>query len=407
MLTEVALKSLTLPPGKPRLRVKDGGGLFIELVASGGKWWRFRYSFAGTEKMLSFGTYPTVSLRDARLRRDEARGVLARGADPSAERRAAKIAAVATAAGDSFETVTREWHAKQSPKWSEVHRKKVIYLFEKNIFPGLGKRRISEIDPPELLAVLRKIEDRDAVYTAKRMRGKCGEVFRYAIATGRAKRDSAADLRGAMGAVTETHRAAVLDPVGIGGILRVHEAYAKIGSPVVAAAMRILPYVFVRPGELRCALWKDVDLKTREWRFTASKTGMQMIVPLSSPVVETLKALHAKTGSSPYVFPSARSRKRPMCDNAISAAYARCELDGEQTAHGWRAIARTHLDETLQFRVDIIHAQLGHRVVSPNGRAYNRTTFLPERRQMMDAWAAWLDGLRESARGQKKSEPGQ
>jgi integrase len=398
MLNDLALKRLELPPGKPRVRIKDSRGLFVELRQGGGKWWRLRYSVGGKEKMLSLGTYPEVSLREAREKRDEARVQLARGVDPSEVRKAKRYAMAASTAGDTFEAVAREWYQKQLPKWSEVHKKKVIYLLEKNIFPALGKRPVGEITPPELLAVLRKMEARDVTYTANRMRAKCGEIFRYAIATGRIERDPAADLRGALGAAVEKHRPAVLDPERIGQLLLLPDMYRRFGSPAVVAAMRVLPYVFVRPGELYEAKWADVDIEGAEWRFTASKTGVQMIVPLSTQVIAVLRELQPVTGHAPYVFPNARSAKRPMSNMAIMAAYQRFEVNGEQTAHGWRATARTLLDETLHFRPDWIETQLGHAVRDPNGRAYNRTSFLTERRQMMQAWADYLDGLEKKAR---------
>lgn len=401
MLTELALKNLTLPAGKKRLRVKDSPGLFVELVESGGKWWRFRYAIGGRENLLSLGTYPEVSIKEARAKRDKARAMIADGIDPAADRRARKVAASCT--GDSFEAVTREWHARQAPKWAPIHAKTVLRQLEKNILPTLGARTVGEITAPELLAVLRRIEAREAIYTAHRMRRKCSEIFRFAIATGRAERDPAADLRGALGATVETHRAAELDPDRIGDLLLVPDVYATLGSPVVTAAMRVAPYLFVRPGELRHARWADIDLDAAEWRFTASKTGVQMVVPLAPPVVDVLRCLHPKTGDGPYVFPSARSAKRAMSDGAIMAGYARCGITGEHTSHGWRAVARTHLDETLHFRPDFIEAQLGHVVRDPNGRAYNRTTFLTERREMMLAWASWLDGLRAAALARRES----
>jgi integrase len=284
-----------------------------------------------------------------------------------------------------------------------------MQLLERDIFPTLGRRPIAEITPPELLAALRPIQEREALDTAHRARGTCGQIFRYAVATGRAPRDPAADLRGALPPVIGGHFAAALDPDAVGRLLVLADAYATTGSSIVAGAMRLAPLVFVRPGELRRLQWSDLDLAAAEWRLIVSKSKKtadrrELIVPLSTQAVAIIEGMRPETGDAPYVFPSFRSKLRPMSEGAILAAYRRCGVTGdEMTGHGWRAVARTFLDEKLKFRVDIIEAQLGHAVRDPNGRAYNRTTFLDERRAMMQAWADHLDGLRRRTLDQREA----
>ena len=262
-----------------------------------------------------------------------------------------------------------------------------------HVFPWLGSRGISEITPPEVLAVLRRVEGRGALESAHRVRTHLGMIFRFAISTGRAERDPTADLRGALPAAKPEHMAAVTDPVQLGGLLRAIDNYPE-GTPVVAAALKLAPMLFVRPGELRCAQWADIDLDKAEWRYTASKTGQPHIVPLARQAVAVLRDLHPLTCRGPYVFPSARTNARPMSDAAINAALRRLGVAKETASgHGFRATARTLLDEVLGFRPDWIEAQLAHAVRDPNGRAYNRTAFLKERQRMMQEWADYLDKL--------------
>ena len=380
---------------KPELKSKklfDERGLYIEISPAGGKWWRLKYRIAGIEKRLSLGVYPDVSLKEARDRRDEARKLLADGIDPSKNRKAIRAAAVDRAA-NSFEVVTREWFAKFSPEWAPNHSTRVIRLFERDIFPMVGGLPISEVTAPELLKVMRRIEARGALDTAHRARGNCSQVLRYAVATGRCLRDPSVDLRGALPTVKEEHFAATTDPAKLSGILRAMDGYE--GDLVVRCALRLAPLVFVRPGELRHAEWKDVDLKAAEWRYTVTKTDIPHIVPLSKQAVAILKELYPLTGEGRYVFPGARSAQRPMSDNAVLAAMRRMGIGKEEmTGHGFRAVARTILDEVLGFRPDFIEHQLAHAVRDPLGRAYNRTAHLPERRKMMQKWADYLDKLK-------------
>ncbi len=391
-LTDTAIRNAK-PAEKPR-RMFDGRGLYIEIAPSGGKWFRLKYRYGGKEKRLSLGIYPDVSLKEARNRRDEMRKLLADGIDPGQQRKAMK-ATKANQGRNSFEVVAREWFGKNEKVWSTAHSSKTIRRLERDIFPWLGDSPISEITPPELLKVLQKIENRGVVETAHRAMQNCGQVFRYAVATGRAERDPTNDLRGALSPVKQGHFAAITEPKEVGALLRILDGYE--GSPTVAAALKLAPLVFVRPGELRTALWADIDFENAEWRYTVSKTKSQHIVPLARQAIEILKDLHPITQYSEYVFAGGRSPKRPMSDNAILAAMRRMEIPKDQmSGHGFRAMARTILDEVLDFPIAIIEHQLAHAVKDVHGRAYNRTKHLPQRKEMMQAWADYLDDLRLS-----------
>lgn len=391
-LTDAAIRAAK-PADKTR-RLSDAGGLYLELSPAGGKWWRLKYRHGGKEKRLSLGTYPDTGLADARDKRDAARKLLAAGVDPGEQRKAEK-AAGAERAANSFEVVAREWIAKQSATWVPAHSSRIVLRLENDIFPWIGARPVAEISAPDILACLQRVEARGAVESAHRIRQNCGQVFRYAIATGRAQRDPAADLRGALAPVKQTHRAAITDPQGIGGLLRAMDAYR--GSFVTRCALRLAPLVFVRPGELRQAEWGEFDLDGGLWNIPAERMKMREphLVPLSTQAVDILREIHALTGQGRYVFPSARSPKRPMSNNAVLSAlrrmgYAKDEMSG----HGFRAMARTIMDEVLHVRPDYIEHQLAHAVRDPNGRAYNRTAHLPERRTMMQQWADYLDALK-------------
>lgn len=374
------------------VRLFDERGLYLEVAPAGGKWWRLKYRFAGKEKRVSLGVYPDVSLRDARDRRDQARKLLANGVDPSENRRATKSASIDRAA-NSLEVVTREWFAKFSSHWAKSHSDRMLRLFERDVFPWIGGRPISDVTSQELLAVIRRIETRGALETAHRARARCGQVFRYAVATGRCLRDPASDLRGALPPVKGEHFAATVEPAKLAGILRAMDAYQ--GEFPVQCALRLAPLVFVRPGELRMAKWKDMHLDAAEWRYDVTKTEVQHIVPLSQQALGILRELHPLTGGGLYVFPGSRTPRRPMSDNAILAAMRRMGIaKDEMTGHGFRAVARTLLDEVLGFPPHLIEHQLAHAVQDPLGRAYNRTAHLPERRKMMQAWSDYLDTLK-------------
>jgi len=373
----------------------DGSGLYLEVTPRGGKWWRLKYRFGGKEKRISLGVYPDVSLKDARERRDEARKLLANGIDPGENRKAAK-ASKAERAANSFETVAREWFAKHSGNWSPHHALRIMNRFERDIFPWLGGKPVADITAPQLLATIRRIEGRGALETAHRTLGSCGQVFRYAVATGRAERDPSTDLRGALPPVKGNHFASVTEPTKVAEVLRALDGYQ--GTLPVQCALRLAPLVFVRPGELRHAQWEDIDLEAAEWRYTVTKTDTKHIVPLATQAVDILRELQPLTGRGRYLFPSARSTKKPMSDNAILAAMRRMGIEKhEMTGHGFRAMARTILDEVLGVRPDLIEHQLAHAVRDPNGRAYNRTAHLPERKKMMQEWADYLDKLKAGA----------
>lgn len=401
-LTDTAIKNAkpgVNPKGEATTKpykIPDGGGMYLEVAPSGGKWWRLKYRFGGKEKRLSLGVYPDVGLKAARERREDARKLLADGIDPGENRKAAKAAGAARAA-NSFEVVAREWHGKFSPGWAATHSSKIIRRLEENIFPWLGARPIAEITAPELLSCIRRIEARGILETAHRTLQHCGQVFRYAVQTGRAERDPSGDLRGAIPPVRDKgHFAAVTDPKQVAELLRTLDGYQ--GTFVVSSALRLAPLVFVRPGELRKAEWADFDLNAAEWRYTVTKTKQDHIVPLSTQAVTILRELYALTGAGRYVFPGARSSDRAMCDNAILAAMRRMGIGkDEMSGHGFRAMARTVLDEVLGVRPDLIEHQLAHAVRDPLGRAYNRTTHLPERKKMMQQWADYLDKLKAGA----------
>ncbi len=382
-------------PAAKTVRMFDRDGLYLEVSPRGGKWWRLKYRYAGKEKRVSLGVYPEVNLKKARARTIDARQLLDAGVDPSENRRAAKAARIEGAA-NSFEVITREWIDQQMKSWVKGHGERILTRFERDIFPWIGARPIADLTAPELLTTVRRIEKRGALETAHRALGNCGQVFRYAIATGRAKRDPSFDLRGALPPVRPTHFAAITDPKRVGALLRAIDGYE--GSLTVRCALRLAPLVFVRPGELRHAEWTAMDLDAAEWRYTVTKTNTPHIVPLASQAVAILRELKPLTGRGRYVFSSARSSQRPMSDNAILAAMRRMGIaKDEMSGHGFRAMARTILDEVLSFRPDFIEHQLAHAVRDPNGRAYNRTAHLAERRKMMQAWSDYLDKLKSGA----------
>jgi integrase len=371
-------------------RLYDERGLYLEVSPKGGKWWRLKYRYNGKENRLSLGVYPDISLKVARDRRDDARKLLADGIDPSKHRKAQKVS---RGEGNSFEVVAREWFAKHSQNWTPDHGNRIMRRIERDIFPRIGSKSITDITPPELLSVIRCIENRGALETAHRALGNCGQVFRYAVATGRITKDPSDDLRGALPPSKGKHFASVTEPKQVAEILQAIDSYE--GSLTVRCALRLAPLVFVRPGELRKAEWADIDLDKAEWRYMVTKTDTQHIVPLSRQAVEILKELQPLTGTGRYVFPGARSKERPMSDNAILAAFRRMGIGKEEmSGHGFRAMARTILDEVLGVRPDFIEHQLAHAVRDPNGRAYNRTAHLPERRKMMQQWADYLDRLK-------------
>jgi len=394
-LTDTAIRNSK--PGDKPVKLADEKGLYLLIVPAGGKWWRLDYRFSGKRKTLSMGTYPEVSLKEARDKRDDARKQLAQGIDPGETRKAMKASQAADT--DTFEVVAREWHAKFSPTWTPEHGERIIRRFERDVFPWLGTRPVREINAADLLEILRRVEARGALDTAHRAHQNCGQVFRYAVATGRADRDPSGDLRGALPPVRDKHHASITDPKAIGELLRAIDDYR--GSFVTQCAMRLAPLVFVRPGELRSAEWAEFDFDKAEWRIPGEKMKMRdpHIVPLSKQAVAILLELQPLTGRGRYVFPSARTPNgdRCMSENAVLAALRRLGYTKEEmTGHGFRSTASTLLNEQGWHR-DAIERQLAHAERNAVRAAYNYAEHLPERRKMMQAWAGYLDGLKTGA----------
>ena len=393
-LTDTKVRT-TKPTEKPQ-KLFDGGGLFLLVTPTGGRLWRFKYRFGGSEKLLSIGTYPETSLAEARQRRDQASALLANGIDPSETKKAQKAAG--NQETETFEIIAREWYAKFSPSWATSHAKTTIRRLELFIFPWLGARPVKTITAPELLAALRRIEAKGALETAHRVKQVCGQVFRYAIATGRAERDPSGDLRGAIPPASGKHMATITDPKEIAGLLRSIDDYR--GGIVTRCALQLAPLVFVRPGELRQAEWSEFNLETAEWRIPAEKmkAGAVHIVPLSRQAIDILREIHPLTGHGRYVFPSPRTDSRPMSSNAILSAlrrmgYAKDEMSG----HGFRSMASTLLNEQGWNR-DAIERQLAHAERNSVRAAYNYAEFMPERKKMMQAWADYLEGIKSGAK---------
>jgi integrase len=384
-LTEARLRSAKQKARPYKLR--DGGGLFLLITPANGRLWRLRYKIHGRESMLGLGTYPATSLKTARARRAEVRAALEAGKNPAAERRAER-----DSRSNTFESIAREWLTKQP--FAPKTMKKAVWTFDDLLFPYIGARPIAALTAPELLGVFRRLERRGKHETAHRAKQRVGQVVRYAIATGRAERDPTADLRGALAPVTVTNRAAITDPREVAQLLRALHGYQ--GHPVVEAALKLAPLVFVRPGELRAAEWAEIDLDAAEWRIAAHRTKMrrQHLVPLADQAVAILRDLRPLTGRGRYVFPSPRSAERPLSDNAITAALRRMGYTGDQMSwHGFRAMASTLLNET-GYPPDVIELQLAHQERNEVRAAYNRAQRLEERRKMMQSWADHLDGLR-------------
>ena len=389
-LSATAVK--TAKPKDKTIRMADGGGLYLEIRPTGSRYWRLKYRHAGKERLLAIGTYPDVTLADARKARDKAKEQLAEGVDPSMAKKLERQLGQQIAA-NTFQLVAQEWLER-------VHQHDVVpdhyqrnrRRLERDAFPVLGKRPLSEITAAELLTCLRRIEERGHVETAHRVKTLCGQVFRYGISTGRAERDPTPDLRGALRPSKTKNHPALTDPKEVAELLRAIDGYG--GMPVTIAALKLAPLVFTRPGELRHARWADIDLEDATWSFVASKTDEPLIVPLPTQAVEILSDLYGLTGRSEFVFPGARSNKRPMSNVALKAALDRMGFKNKMTVHGFRAMARTILAERLNYPENYIEQQLAHTVRDTNGRAYNRTQYLEQRREMLQSWADYLEGLR-------------
>ncbi|RAK01656.1 integrase [Aliidiomarina maris] len=381
--------NLAKPSDKP-YKLYDSHGMFLQVSMSGRKYWRMKYRFAGKEKLLAIGVYPEVSLKDARLTRERARKLLIDGIDPSHEKQS-KRRISELAAENSFEAVANEYMKVKLEGFSFTHIDRTTRAIKRDLMPALGKRPVSEITAPELLTILRKVEKRGAVETANRIKQVAGQIFRFAIATGRAERDVSVDLKGALKNPKKSHFAAITNPREV--VLLMKSIWAYDATPVVSAALRLSPLLFCRPGELRHMEWTEVNWQLRRIELPAEKMkiGEPLVIPLSNQAIQILKDLHPHTGHGKYIFPSARGAGRPMSINAVRLALRSMGYDNEtMTPHGFRAMARTLLDEVLGYRVEYIEQQLGHAVKDANGRAYNRTKHLKQRAEMMQRWSDFL-----------------
>ncbi len=384
---------------KPQ-RLADGGNMYLLVQPNGAKYWRMDYRLAGKRKTLAIGVYPAMSLAEARDRREQARKLIANGVDPVAVKQAQKVAFVAQSE-NSFEIIAREWFAKHSPNWKENHSSKILARLENDMFPWVGTRPIGEINAPALLTAIRRIEARGALETAHRVLAICGQVFRYAVATGRAERDPTGDLRGALPPVKRgNHFAAITEPKKVGELLRDIDGYQ--GSFVVQCAFKLSPMLFVRPGELRKMEWVELDLDKAEWIIPPEKMkmGVTHIVPLPTQAVAILREIQLLTGHGKYVFQGERDHDRPMSDNAIRSALRRMGwANDEMTPHGFRAMASTILDN-MGYKQEWLERQLAHEEPNKIKAAYKREAwrmYLPERTAMMQAWADYLDKLKQGA----------
>ncbi len=377
------------------VKLSDGKGLYLLVKKTGAKYWRMKYRFYGKEKLLSIGVYPEVSLQKAREACNEARKLLIDGIDPSAHKKAVKIANMVSS-DNSFEVIAREWFASHMKDKAETHRVRALRMLTADLFPEIGRLPVKDITAPILLVALRKVEQRGAVQTAHRTKQIAGQVFRYAIATGRAERDPTPDLRGALQPTTTKHFAAITEPREAGRLLVAIDGFQ--GTFVVKAAVKLSALFFCRPGELRHMKWSDINYEEHRIEITAEKTRQQHIIPLSNQAIAILEDLKPITSRSEYIFPSARGASRCMSENAVRIALRAMGYDNDtMTAHGFRAMARTLLDEILGFRVEWIEQQLAHAVKDANGRAYNRTKHLKQRTDMMQKWADYLDQLKAQA----------
>ncbi|MFT6491126.1 MAG: integrase [Porticoccus sp.] len=372
-------------------------GLYLQVMPNGSKYWRLKYRFGGKEKVLALGVHPETNLKLAREKREEARKLLSNGIDPSDVKRAQK-AYQCEAAGNSFQAIALEWFARKMADKSQGHQNRTMRALEKDLFPMIGSHPIGDITPPQLLAALRRIESRGAVETAYRAKQTAGQIFRYAVATGRAERDPSHDLKGALAIHKKKHLAAITDPKEVGKLLMAIDQY--IGTPTVKAALQLSPLLFQRPGEIRQMEWAEIDWDKEQWELPAEKMkmGQPHIVPLSKQSLDILQDIQRLNGNRRYVFPSARGASRPLSENGVRTALRTMGYDNDtMTPHGFRAMARTILDEVLGFRPDHIEHQLAHAVRDPNGRAYNRTKHLDQRRKMMQSWADYLNSLKLEA----------
>lgn len=404
MLTDAECRSAVCPPEKKQARFTDAGGMYLQVSPAGSKRWFLKYRVDGKEKQLALGSYPKVSLTEARKAREAAKLKKSEGQDPLQVRKVEKLKSL-TPAGDTFEATALEWYTLKLDSWSSHYAIREKRNLEKDLFPFLGSRHIGSIEAIELLATVRRVEERGALDVAHRVLTTAGQVWRYAVATGRAKRDISADIRGALKPHHGKHFAAITDPAKLGELIRVIRGYQ--GGPIVRTALQLAPLLFQRPGELRAAAWAEFDLDAALWtipaarmkrRIEGKKNGDPHLVPLPTQAVALLRALHPLTGHGALVFHGERSHDRPISDNTLRAALLTLGYGADdQSVHGFRATARTLLAEVLEVDPLVIEAQLAHAVKDANGRAYNRTQYMKHRAAMMQQWADYLDKLARGA----------
>ncbi len=386
-LTDTLVKSAK--PKDAPYKLSDGGGMYLLVKPNGGKYWHLAYRFNEKQKLLAFGVYPDVTLKEARIKREAARKLLKEGTDPSEAKKEEKRLSLLQNQ-NTFEAIAYEWLSKRSnlgEKSLKIYRHYFSYAFA-----AFGQKPVHEITSPDVLALCRTIEAKGIIETAHRVKNACGQVFRYAIATSRATYEPTQALRGALQPVVVKHQASIVNPADVARLMQA--IHNHTGHYTVVCALKLAPLVFVRPSELRGAKWEDIDLETKEWRYHVNKTKTEHIVPLSTQAVTLLSALKTISNHSPYVFPSIRSNQRTMSENTINAALRRLGYTSEQMCgHGFRAMARTILDEVLDYPIEVIEMQLAHAVKDANGRAYNRTKYREQRHKMMQHWSDYLDGL--------------
>ena len=404
MLTDAKCRNAVCPPERKQARFPDSGGMYLQVSPAGSKRWFLKYRVGGAEKQLALGSYPAVTLTAARKARGTAKAQKSDGIDPMQARKVEKLKAL-TPAGDTFKATALEWYEMKLSSWSSHYAIREKRNLEKDLFPFLGSRHIGEIEAIELLATVRRVEERGALDVAHRVLTTAGQVWRYAVATGRAQRDVSADIKGALKPHHGKHFAAITDPLKLGELIRVIRGYQ--GGPIVRAALQLAPMLFQRPGELRAAAWAEFDLDAALWTIPAArmkrrvdgkKNGDPHLVPLPTQAVEILRKLHPLTGHGTLCFPGERSHDRPISDNTLRAALLTLGYGPDaQSVHGFRATARTMLAEIHDVDPLVIEAQLAHAVKDANGRSYNRTTYLKHRATMMQQWADYLDKLAHGA----------
>lgn len=393
----MALTNQEIKNAKPRdkqYKLSDGKGLFLLITAKGQKYWRLAYRFGGKQKTLALGVYPEITLAKAREDVIHAREQIRNNQDPSDTKRTQKRTNI-DAQQNSFKNVGTEWFEKKKTEWSDGNTKRTWRIIDKYLFPFIGSTPINKITAPELLSSLRRIESRGTIDTAHRAKQITGQIFRYAIACGLAERDPSSDLRDALATPKTSHLAAITTPKEAGRLMAAIDCYE--GTLVVQSALKLSPLLFCRPGELRHMEWAEIDFDQKRVEIPAEKMKMDepLIIPLCKQAMAILEELHPHTGGGRYVFPSARGQSRPLSENGVRVAIRAMGYEkGSMTAHGFRAMARTLLDEVLEYRVEWIEAQLAHSVKDANGRAYNRTSYLKQRTEMMQRWADYLDQLK-------------